>query len=97
VSDAVPSSPEERLERWAARDTAIGLAAECDQLRAQLADRETEIADLRERLQHLRQRVGQLEAERPRALRVPVEGRRASLARRVYRRLRALARRVLAR
>ena len=74
----------ERLQRWHDRDGEIGLAAECEQLRHQLAERATEVADLRERVHHLHQRVGQLEAERPRALRVPTHGHRRSFARRLY-------------
>jgi regulator of replication initiation timing len=89
--------PAERLARWTAADAAIGLAAEVEQLRAQLGDRQTEIDDLRARLGQLTSRVAQVEAEnadlRRVASRVPLAG----LARRVYRRARSAAARRLPR
>jgi chromosome segregation ATPase len=84
-------SPAERLARWTAADAAIGLAAEAEQLRTQLADRQREADDLRARLGQLTSRVAQLEAEqadlRRTANRVPVR----SLARRIYRKARSVA------
>lgn len=56
--------PAERLARWAERDAAIGLTAELEQARAQLAERDREIANLRERAERLAQRVAQLTNER---------------------------------
>jgi hypothetical protein len=88
-------SPEARIQRWLVRDAQVGTVAECEQLRQLLRARDAEIVDLRERLQHLRQRVGQLEAERPRAMRVPTHGVNRSLPRRIYRKARAVAARLL--
>ena len=88
---ASSESPAERLARWTAADAAIGLAAEAEQLRAQLVDRQREADDLRARLGQLTSRVAQLEAEhadlRRTANRVPVR----SLARRIYRKARSVA------
>jgi cell division protein FtsB len=85
------ATPTERLARWTATDAAIGLAAEGEQLRAQLADRRAEIDDLRARLAQLTSRVAQVESEnadlRRTASRVPI----TSLARRVYRKARTVA------
>lgn len=84
-------SPADRMARWTAADAAIGQAAEAEQLRAQLADRQREADDLRARLGQLSSRVAQLEAVnaelRRTASRVPVR----SLARRVYRKARSAA------
>ena len=84
-------SPAERLARWTTADAAIGLAAEAEQLRAQLAERCAEIDDLKARLSQLTSRVAQVEAEnadlRRSASRVPM----TSIARRVYRRARSVA------
>lgn len=63
-----PETPEERLERWTSRDAAIGLAAQRDQLRSTLAERDREIADLRERVAHLTTANGQLQTDLGRAL-----------------------------
>jgi phage shock protein A len=83
-------TPAERLARWTARDLAIGIAAEGQQLRSQLAERRAEADDLRARLAQLTTRVAQLEAENAelhrRAGRVPL----TTLARRVYRKARSL-------
>jgi chromosome segregation ATPase len=90
-------TPADLLARWTATDAALGVAAEAEQLRAQLAERSTESADLRARLEQLANRVAQLEAEnaglRRVARRVPLGG----LAHRVYRRARASAARRLRR
>jgi hypothetical protein len=84
-------TPTERLARWTAADAAIGLAAEGEQLQAQLAERRAEIDDLRARLAQLTSRVAQVETEnaelRRTASRVPI----TSLARRVYRKARSAA------
>ena len=56
-------TPAERLARWTATDLAIGIAAQGEQLRSQLAERVAEIDDLRARLVQLSTRVAQLEAE----------------------------------
>ena len=84
-------SPVERLARWTTADAAIGLAAEAEQVRAQLAERDAEIRDLRSRLTHLSNRVAQLEADngelRRAAARLPLR----NLARRAYHRARSLA------
>lgn len=84
-------TPAERLARWTAADLAIGIAAQGEQLRAQLVDRHAEIDDLRARLAQLTTRVAQLESEnadlRRSASRVPI----SSLARRVYRKARSAA------
>ena len=56
-------SPAQRLARWTAADAAIGVAAEAEQLRAQLAERIAELDDLKARLAQLTSRVAQVEAE----------------------------------
>ena len=84
-------TPAERLARWTATDLAIGIAAQGEQLRSQLAERVAEIDDLRARLAQLTTRVAQLEAEnaelRRHASRVPM----TSLVKRVYRKARSVA------
>ncbi len=89
--------PPRRLARWTATDAAIGLAAEAEQLRAQLGERQAEIDDLRARLGQLNNRVAQVEADnaelRRVASRVPLSG----LVCRVYRRARSAAARRLPR
>ena len=84
-------TPEERLARWTARDAAIGSAAEVEQLRARLAERDLEVEDLRARLGQLTTRVAQVEADnaelRGEARRVPLTG----VVGKVYRRLRSAA------
>jgi hypothetical protein len=61
VTELDDDSPRQRLARWTSTDAAIGSAAEAEQLRAQLAERVAEVADLRARLAHLTSRVAQLE------------------------------------
>ena len=89
VVTSADETPAERIARWTAADAAVGLAAENDQLRAQLVDRAGEVADLRARLAQLTNRVAQLEAEnaelRRRANRVPL----ATFAHRAYRKARS--------
>jgi cell division protein FtsB len=84
-------TPAERLARWTAADLAIGIAAQGEQLRSQLAERRAEVDDLRARLVQLTNRVAQLEAEnadlRRRASRMPL----TSFARRAYRKARSVA------
>ena len=90
-------SPEARLARWTERDAAIGLVAEVEQLKAALEERERELANLRERCAQLGNRVSSLEVERN-GLAASVErAQRPSIARRLYRRARSLAGRVLRR
>ena len=88
-TDGADDSPEQRLARWTNTDAAIGIAAEAEQLRAQLSTKADELEDLRARLAQLANRVAQLEADnaelRHSAGRVPL----TALARRVYRRGRA--------
>ena len=84
-------TPAERLARWTATDLAIGIAAQGEQLRSQLAERVAEIDDLRVRLSQLTTRLAQLEAEnaelRRHASRVPL----SALLKRVYRKARSVA------
>jgi uncharacterized coiled-coil protein SlyX len=86
-------SPEARLARWTSTDAAIGIAAEAEQLNAQLAERNVEIADLRARLAQLSSRVAQVEADNAELRRVAKRVPPLTLARRacgkVYRRLRS--------
>jgi chromosome segregation ATPase len=90
-TDGADDSPEQRLARWTDIDAAIGIAAEAEQLRAQLSEKIVELEDLRARLAQLANRVAQLEAAnaelRHSAGRVPL----TTLARRVYRRGRSAA------
>ena len=90
-TDGADDSPEQRLARWTNTDAAIGIAAEAEQLRAQLNTKVHELEDLRARLAQLANRVAQLEADnaelRHSAGRVPL----TILARRVYRRGRSAA------
>jgi regulator of replication initiation timing len=90
-------TPEQRLARWTATDAAIGVAAEAEQLRAQLAERGAEIDDLKARLGQLTNRVAQLEAENAELRRTASRMPPTVLARRVYRRVRSAAARRLRR
>ena len=56
--------PQQRLDRWRDRDAAIGLNAEADQLRAAVAERDLQLADMRERINHLAQQNAQLTQQR---------------------------------
>jgi uncharacterized coiled-coil protein SlyX len=86
-------TPAERLARWTATDAAIGLAAEAEQLHAQLAERQAEVADLRARLAQLTSRVAQVEADNADLRRAARRISPLSLARtavsRAYRRVRS--------
>jgi chromosome segregation ATPase len=83
----------ERLARWTAADAAIGLAAEAEQLQAQLAERRVEIDDLRARLAQLTSRIAQVEADNAELRRAASRVSPLTLARRVlsrvYRRARS--------
>ena len=59
-------SPEARVARWTERDAAIGAHAEVEQLRAILAERDREVANLRERATQLAHNVTSLQLERNR-------------------------------
>lgn len=63
MTNSGDQTPAERLSRWTAVDESIGLAAEGEQLRAQLEARRAEVDDLRARLAQLTSRVAQLEAD----------------------------------
>jgi cell division protein FtsB len=91
VTEIHGESPAERTARWTAADTAIGIAAERDQLQAQLAERLAEIADLRARLTNLTNRVAQLESDNADLRLVPGRVVMGKLARRVYRKARSAA------
>ncbi len=88
-------SPDARLASWAERDAVIGLAAEADQLRSQLVERDRELVNLRERAERLAQRVAQLTLERDRLDQYAQQLQRPSFAGRVYRKLRRIVSRVL--
>jgi regulator of replication initiation timing len=94
VSDSI-ETPQQRLARWTATDAALGIAAEAEQLEAKLAERDTEIGDLRARLVQLTNRVAQLEAENADLRRVASRVPFTSFARRIYRRARSVAARRL--
>jgi len=85
----------ERLARWHDRDAAIGLAAELEQVRTRLAERELDVANLGERGERLAQRVAQLTAERDRLQHRIDALQRPSFASRAYRKARRLAGRAL--
>jgi multidrug resistance efflux pump len=91
VTEPGEDSPTERIARWTDTDAAIGIAAEAEQLRARLAERVTEIDDLKARLAQLGSRVAQLEADNAELRRVASRPSIGSLVRRVYRRLRSAA------
>jgi multidrug resistance efflux pump len=94
VREIRSETPVERLARWTAIDNAIGVAAENEQLRAQLAERRGEIDDLRARLAHLTSRVAQVEADNAQLRRTAGRVSPLTLARRlcakVYRRTRSV-------
>ncbi|MEP7045397.1 MAG: hypothetical protein ABI949_01890 [Ilumatobacteraceae bacterium] len=86
-----PDTPADRLARWTAADAAIGLAAEGEQLRAQLAERIAETADLRARLAQLGNRIAQVESENAEFRRVASRVPLRSFTRRLYRKARSVA------
>jgi hypothetical protein len=88
-------SVDDRLARWAQRDAAIGLDAELTEVRAALAARDAEIADLRQRNEQLAQRVAQLATERDLLSRQVGTSHRRPLWRWAYLRARAVAGKVL--
>ena len=85
----------ERLARWHERDAAVGLTAELEQLRARLAERDDDVANLGERGERLAQRIAQLTAERDRLQSRIDSLQRPSFAGRAYRKARRVAGRVL--
>ena len=93
MTDARDETPGERLARWTAADAAIGLAAEAEQLRSQVADKTAEVEDLRARLAQLTTRIAQLEADNAQLRRVANRVSPVTLVRRVtgkvYRRVRS--------
>jgi chromosome segregation ATPase len=93
VTETPSETPAERLARWTATDAAIGLAAETEQLHAQIAERQAEVTDLRARLAQLTNRVAQVEADnadlRRAARRVSPLGLTRTAFSRAYRRLRS--------
>jgi cell division protein FtsB len=91
VTGSRGETPAERIAGWTSTDAAIGLAAEREQLQAQLAERLTEIADLRARLANLSNRVAQLESDNADLRLVPGRVVMGKLARRVYRKARSAA------
>ena len=89
------STPEERIARWAERDAVIGLEAEAVQLRADLAERDMTIATLRERTEQLANRVAQLTIENDALCHQVAAAQRPAFSRRVYRKARSVAGRVI--
>jgi hypothetical protein len=94
----VNTSPQERIEQWAERDAAVGLAAEAEQLRANLAERDATIEMLTQRNGQLADRVAQLRIDNE-ALRrrIAVSGEVSRLARRSYVEARSVAHRLIRR
>jgi chromosome segregation ATPase len=93
VSDA--DSPEARIARWAERDAVVGLDAELHQARAQLAERDAEIATLRQRSEQLANRVAQLTIANDALAHQVAALQQAPVSRRLYRRARSVAGRAL--
>lgn len=97
MTQTADETPEQRLARWTSTDAAIGLAAEVEQLRAQLAERQREVDDLRVRLTQLANRLAQAEAADnagPRRAARPISLTAGQAVRRVYHRGRAIATRL---
>ena len=90
-----PCDVEQRLARWAERDAVVGLDAELDQVRHQLAERDAEVRDLRARVEQLGNRVTQLELERNALQHVVVALGRVPVARRAYGKARRVAGRLI--
>lgn len=88
-------TPEQRIARWAERDAIVGLDAEAAQLRHQLTDRDAQIETLGSRCAQLANRVAQLEMERSALQHQLVSASQPTLTRRVYRRARSLAARMM--
>jgi hypothetical protein len=94
-SDDTSDDTARRLARWAERDAVVGLDAELDQTRHQLAERDAEVRDLRARLEQLGNRLAQLELERSALQHRVVASQRPPTSRRVYLTTRRTAGRVL--
>ena len=90
-------TPEARIARWTERDATIGLAGEVEQLRAALAAREREVENLRERAAQLGHRVVGLEVERNSLAATVARTARPKFSRRLYRKARSVAGRLLRR
>lgn len=88
-------TPEQRISRWAERDAVVGLDAELRQARTALSDRDVQLATLRERCEELANRLTQIEIERDALRRRVVASGRPPMGRRMYRRARSMATRVL--
>lgn len=88
-------SIDERLARWAERDAVVGLDAELTQFRHRVAQRDDEVRDLRVRIEQLGNRITQLELERLALQHQVVALQRVPMTRRVYRKARSVAGRVL--
>ena len=86
-----------RLDRWRDRDAAIGLSAEADQLRAAVAERDIQLADMRERINRLAQQNAQLTQQRDQLANRATAVARPSTSGRVYRGVRRLTGKVLRR
>ena len=86
MTETGDDTPAERLARWTSVDAAIGLAAEAEQLRAQLEARRAEVDDLRARLAQLTSSVAQVEADNADLRRAARRVSPFALARRVVRR-----------
>lgn len=89
--------PRQRLDRWRDRDAAIGLSAEADQLRAAVAERDLQLADMRERINRLAQQNAQLTQQRDQLANGANAVARPSTSGRVYRGVRRIAGKVLRR
>lgn len=89
--------PRQRLDRWRERDAAIGLSAEVDQLRAAVAERDLQLADMRERIGRLAQQNAQLTRQRDQLANSAQAVARPAMTGRVYRGVRRLGGKVLRR
>jgi chromosome segregation ATPase len=89
--------PRQRLDRWRERDAAIGLSAEVDQLRAAVAERDLQLADMRERIGRLAQQNAQLTRQRDQLAHRAQAVARPAMTGRVYRGVRRLGGKVLRR
>jgi uncharacterized coiled-coil DUF342 family protein len=88
---------QQRLDRWKSRDAAVGLSAEVDQLRAAVAERDNQLADMRERIGRLAQQNAQLTQQRDQLANRADAVARPAMAGRVYRGVRRIGGKVLRR